>query len=107
MVDVRHDKTAQHEEQVDGQIALAHKMGMLIDIQAGKILEHEVKDDHPQGGDAAQRRPASRGAPWTLMAFPGPNPLLFRSLNRESDTSVVAETACLSNQGCWQCLLGH
>lgn len=58
MIDVADDKPAQHEEQVDGQVAFIHSSGEAIGVNRRKVPAI-VEQDDPQGGNAAQRRQRS------------------------------------------------
>jgi hypothetical protein len=57
---VADDKPAQHEEQVDRQIALVHRPGVTVGVNR-REMPTIVEQNDPEGGDAAQRRQRREG----------------------------------------------
>ena len=53
-IDVRQNKAAEHEEEVDGEIALLHEMGVLTWIELREIDHDVVIEHYPQSCDPAK-----------------------------------------------------
>ena len=81
MIDMRHNKTAQHEEHVNGEIAFVDQVSMRPNIEIRETLNTIVIEHHPQRGDAPTG--GQRGQ------------LLLPAVNRTTDGVMLAfASAC-------------